>query len=254
MRKLLLTIGAVGTATLAIGAGTALGATAVVTVDGQMTGKETPKLDKKKFKPTSITVSTTTLDADNPAGLPPKPTQAVITYDKKNVRFNSDAAPTCEPSQIAGTTTEGAIDACGDAQVGTGRSVASLPFGVGGTREDHPATVTAFNRGDTEGILLHARADDLGTTTLLAADPRKGLHPHRDRAADRRRDRLEHRVQHHGAGEGLRPGALQGQEDRLPGRVQLLGRRAGVRHRRPGLQAEEAEAEPIVSGMRGGAG
>jgi len=174
MRKLLLTIGAVGTATLAIGAGTALGATAVVTVDGQMTGKETPKLDKKKFKPTSITVSTTTLDAADPAALPPKPTQAVITYDKKNVRFNSDAAPTCEPSQIAGTTTEGAIEACGDAQVGTGHSVASLPFGVGGTRQDIPAVVTAFNRGDTEGILLHARADEIGTTTLLSATLKKG--------------------------------------------------------------------------------
>ena len=85
----------------------------------------------------------------------------MITYDKKNVRFNSDAAPTCEPSQIAGTTTEGAIEACGDAQVGTGRSVASLPFGVGGTRQDIPAVVTAFNRGDTEGILLHARADEI---------------------------------------------------------------------------------------------
>jgi hypothetical protein len=169
MSKRLVTIGAVALAIAAIGATTAYAATAVVTVNGQMTSKAKPKLDKKKFKPTSITVETTTLDAADPAALPPKPTQAVITYDKANVKFNNDAAPKCLPEAIAGTTTEGAIAACGDAQVGTGRSVASLPFGVGGTRSDIPAVVTAFNRADTEGILLHARADEIGTTTLLTA-------------------------------------------------------------------------------------
>jgi hypothetical protein len=156
------------------GVATAYGATAVVTIDGQLTNKAKPKLDRKKFKPTSISVSTTTLDAANPDALPPKPTQAVITYDKKDVRFNSDAAPKCDPSQISGTTTEGAIDACGAAQVGTGLAVASLPFGTAGTRQDFPSNVTAFNRADEEGILLHARTDSLGTTTLLTATLRQG--------------------------------------------------------------------------------
>jgi hypothetical protein len=157
------------------GAATAHAATAVVTIDGQLTNKAKPKLDRKKFKPTVITVSTTTLDAADPNALPPKPTQAVITYDKKNVKFNSDAAPKCDPAQISGTTTEAAIAACGDAQVGTGLAVASLPFGVGGTRQDFPSTVTAFNRADTEGILLHARTGPpINTTTLLTATLARG--------------------------------------------------------------------------------
>ncbi len=175
MRTKLLTTGAVILAGSIIGAPAALAAPAVVTVDGQMTGKETPKLDKKKFKGVEITVATTMADQANPAGLPPKPTQVVVTYDKKNVKFDNDAVPKCDPSQIAGTTTEAARDACGDAEVGTGRAVANLPFGAGGARQDFIADVTAFNRADTEGILLHSRLGaPLNTTTLLTATLSKG--------------------------------------------------------------------------------
>ena len=44
-------------------AGTAVAKTAVITVDGQVGGKEKPKFDKKKFKPTNIKIDTTTADA-----------------------------------------------------------------------------------------------------------------------------------------------------------------------------------------------
>ena len=40
------------TASLAV-AGSALAKTAIITVDGQVGGKETPKFDKKKFKGTA---------------------------------------------------------------------------------------------------------------------------------------------------------------------------------------------------------
>jgi hypothetical protein len=175
MRKPLIISVAGLVAALIAGPASALAAPAIVTVDGQLTGKDKPKLDRKKFKSTSIRVATTTTDAANPQGLPPKPTQAVITYDRKNVRFDSDAVPGCDPSQIEGTTTEEAIAACEDAQVGTGSSVASLPFGPGGTRQDYPAVVTAFNRSDENGILLHARTDPpINTTTLLTATLARG--------------------------------------------------------------------------------
>lgn len=149
--------------------GSAVAKTAVITVDGQVGGKETPKFDKKKFKGTGIVVNTTTADAENPAGLPPKVTQSVVEFDKKNVRFDPDAVPGCDPSQIAGTTTEEAIAACPDAVTGDGLAVVNLPFGVGGSRQDFDAVVTGFNRLDEPGILLHSRVTSLQTTTLLTS-------------------------------------------------------------------------------------
>jgi hypothetical protein len=118
--------------------------------------------------PTSIDVETTTADAAGPDTLmPPKANRAVIVFDKKNVKFNADAVPGCTASQLAGTTTQVAVAACGDAQVGEGDATAALPFGAGGTRQDFPVVVSAFNNGDAEGILLHSRVDSLGTTTTL---------------------------------------------------------------------------------------
>ena len=150
-------------------AGTAVAKTAVITVDGQVGGKEKPKFDKKKFKPTNIKIDTTTADAADPNAMPPKVYQSVVEFDKKNVRFNPDAVPGCEASQIATATTEDALAVCGDAKVGTGLAVVNLPFGVGGTRQDFDADVTAFNRADADGILLHSRVTQLQTTTVLTA-------------------------------------------------------------------------------------
>jgi hypothetical protein len=146
----------------------AFGATAAIqTIDGQLGGKEKPKFDKKKFKATSVFVETTTADASNQAAMPPKANNARITFDNKDVKFNPAAVPGCTNSQIAGTTTEAAKQACPDSIVGAGDATASLPFGVGGTRQDYPVVVTAFNNGDSPGVLLHSRVDSLGTTTTL---------------------------------------------------------------------------------------
>lgn len=175
MRKERFLVGALVLAAGVAVSGSAYAATAVVTIDAVVGGKEKPKLDKKTFKGTSIEVSTTTVDAADPIGLlPPKPSQAVINYDPKDIKFNHKAAPGCDPSQLAATTTEDAIAACGEAQVGEGASVANLPFGPGGTRQDVPAVVTAFNRSDTNGLLLHARASSLQTTTLLLGELSRG--------------------------------------------------------------------------------
>ena len=131
-------------------------------------GKATPKLDKKKFKGTKIEVTTTTEDADNPGGMPPKANNAKLTFPKQDSKFDPSAAPGCAASQISGTTTEEAKAQCGNAQVGAGDAIAALPFGPGGTRQDFPVVGTAFNNGDDDGILLHSRVGaPLNTTTTL---------------------------------------------------------------------------------------
>lgn len=145
----------------------AMSATAVQTIDGVLGGKETPKLDKKKFKPTSVEVTTTTTDSSDPSAVPPKATRAVIKFDPKNTKFDPKATPGCDPNAITNTTTESALAICGTAKVGAGSGTAALPFGVGGTRQDFPAVVTAFNRADAKGLLLHSRVDALGSTVIL---------------------------------------------------------------------------------------
>jgi hypothetical protein len=165
-RKFLLAVAAVVAVTVAV-VGTAIGAPAVQTIEGELGGKTTPKFDKKEFKKTSINVITTVEDGANPAGIPPKATQAVIKFDKKDVKFDQKAVPGCDPNSIENTTTQAALATCGQSKVGTGSATAALPFGAGGTRQDYSANVTAFNRSDARGILLHSRVEALGTTVVL---------------------------------------------------------------------------------------
>jgi hypothetical protein len=54
--------------------GVALAATATITIDGHVGGKEKPKFDRKKFKATRIDIDTTTADSANPSAIPPKVT------------------------------------------------------------------------------------------------------------------------------------------------------------------------------------
>jgi hypothetical protein len=166
IRKATLATGAL-VALSVLAAGPALSAPATVTIDIQATGKEKPKLDRKKFKPTSISFGNTITDAANPAGLPPKVTEVVIKFDPKDIKFNPDAVPACDISQLEGKTTQAAIDACPKAKVGSGTATASLPFGTGGTPVTYPAVITAFNRAGGDGILFHARSDALGTAIVL---------------------------------------------------------------------------------------
>jgi hypothetical protein len=166
MRKKRYLIGATGLAVSALAVSIAIAAPATQSIESELGGKTTPKFHKKKFKKTVIEVTTETSDAANPAGIPPKATKAVIKFDKKNVKFDPKAAPTCDPNVIENTSTQAALAACGDALVGKGSAVASLPLGAG-TRQDFDAVVNAFNRADAKGILLHSRVEALGTTVVL---------------------------------------------------------------------------------------
>ncbi len=84
--------GALTLAVFGITAGSAMALTPVQTIDGVLGGKATPKFDKKKFKKTSVEVTTTTSDADNPSGMPPKADKADIKFSKKDMKFNTKAA------------------------------------------------------------------------------------------------------------------------------------------------------------------
>lgn len=167
MRKKRFLTGAVVAALVASVAAVAIGAPAVQTIDVIVGGKAKPKFSTTNFKGTKIDVTTTTSDQANPSGIPPKANKAVIVFDKRNMKFDPKAAPTCNKAQLENTTTEAAKAACGPAQVGAGSAIAALPFGVGGTRQDFPAVVTAFNNGDSAGVLLHSRVAALGTTVVL---------------------------------------------------------------------------------------
>ena len=169
--------------------GVALAATATITIDGHVGGKEKPKFDRKKFKPTTIDIDTTTADSANPAAIPPKVVQTVVDFDSKDVKFDHKAVPGCDPSQISSVTTEEAKAICGDAQVGTGQAIANLPFGPGGTRQDFEAVVTAFNRSDTNGILLRLARRSARHHDPVDRGPHRRLEADRHRAADRRRSR-----------------------------------------------------------------
>ena len=107
MRNKRFLIGALGLTISMLFASSAFAVTNVTqTVDGVLGGKEKPKFDKKKFKKTSVKVTTTTADADNPSGMPPKANTAIITFDKKDVKFDSKAVPGCDPNAIENTTTD----------------------------------------------------------------------------------------------------------------------------------------------------
>ena len=117
MRNKRFLIGALGLAISMLFASSAFAITNVTqTVDGVLGGKEKPKFDKKKFKKTSVKVTTTTADADNPSGMPPKANTAIITFDKKDVKFDSKAVPGCDPNAIENTSTDAALAACGSSQ------------------------------------------------------------------------------------------------------------------------------------------
>ena len=167
MRKKRFLIGALGLAISIAFASSAAAITPVQTIDGVLGGKEKPKFDKKKFKKTSVKVTTTTADADNPTGMPPKAINAKITFDKKDVKFDYEGGRRLRPERDR----EHDARTLPALRAATPRSVpvtgaAALPFGVGGTRQDFDANVVAFNRSDAKGILLHSRVDALGTTVV----------------------------------------------------------------------------------------
>jgi hypothetical protein len=153
----------VGVAVLG-GALSALGiASAETTVDiDQSKGIQPSKLDKKKFKPASLNVVVHS-GTDNASGVPDPVTNTKLSFDDDG-KITTKGLKVCA-ANLANTTTQAAIQACGKSKVGSGNATVVVP-GAG----DFQAVVTAFNgpkQGGKPTIILHGRVDALGVTQIL---------------------------------------------------------------------------------------
>ena len=124
------------------------------------------KLYKKTFTPGTLEV-TTQLTTSSPTGFPSPTTNVVIDFDK-NAKVFSKGVPTCDPAKLQSTSTEVALQQCGNAKIGSGTGQAIIS--AGGQLLPAPATVTAFNGKPVGGktvVLLHTYATTPVQTTLV---------------------------------------------------------------------------------------
>ena len=165
----------VGVAVLG-GAMSALGlASAATTVDiDQSTGIGPSKLPKNSYKAASlnVVVNSTT---DNANGVPDPVTNTRLQFDDDG-KITTKGLKVCA-ANLANTTTQAAMAACGPSKVGGGEANVVIP-GAGGPSQ-FTATITAFNgpkQGGKPTIILHGRVDDLGVTQILKGviDPKGG--------------------------------------------------------------------------------
>jgi hypothetical protein len=156
-----------GALALAVAAAIPATASAAVTSQTISASVSPTKVSTKTPAPVSLTVKTdSSWSAYSPAPTAPTPTTnaADIDFDNDFV-FNTKApVKTCNPTLLAGTTTDQAKAACGAAQVGTGSATLN---GVVGPRT---AVVTAFNGTPVGGqpqILLHTYVQSINVTQVL---------------------------------------------------------------------------------------
>jgi hypothetical protein len=148
---------AIGIANVAVGAN-------FQTIDG--TFKPNTKLSKTKFKGGSVNVVTTTGTNDGSRVAPA--VRAQVWFDD-DMSFFTRGVARCNASRLTQTTTAQAKARCGAAQVGAG----SATIALAGNPDPAAATgavVTAFNGVPKNGkpvILLHARAETFGNTSIL---------------------------------------------------------------------------------------
>jgi len=160
-------------ATLALAACVAVAAIAQAAVTSQTlsVSVSATKQDKKTRGPADINVTVDTAEA------PPTPaaqtaSQTVVDFDK-DFTITKGALPTCNPTPLAGTTTDQANALCGPAKVGSGAAtLCSATGGCGATPGGGiQGTVTAYNgvpSGGATSIILHARfGPPANTTTVL---------------------------------------------------------------------------------------
>ena len=181
---------------LAITAIAAVAMTSIAKADDiqSITAKLTPsKLDKKKYKPAKIYVEILTGANTGDATFPEQPPSAYNTKVNfpSNMKFDTTKAPKCKVSddQLNGTTTQGAIDACGKKSiVSKGGGVPDSPEhssgtsawvtvqvvpGPGGATFGVPVQVTAFNGKKKNTLYLHSRADSVNNTSVLVGKIKK---------------------------------------------------------------------------------
>lgn len=160
-------------ATLALAASVAVAAIAQAAVTSQslLVSVSAKKQDKKVRGPADINVTVDTAES------PPTPaaqtaSQTVVDFDK-DFKFTAGKLATCNPTPLAGTTTEQANALCGASKVGSG--AATLCSAVGGCGVTPgggiQGVVTAYNgvpSGGNQSIILHARfGPPANTTTVL---------------------------------------------------------------------------------------
>lgn len=113
------------------------------------------KLYKKTPTPVTLEVLTKTGTTTEPLGKPVPVTEAVIDF-AKGTAIQSKGYPTCDISQIEGTTSEVANEVCKKAKIGSGHATVLLPSAKGVSAEQ--AVVSAFNgkpQGKNPVVLLH---------------------------------------------------------------------------------------------------
>ncbi len=98
-----------------------------------------------------------------------KPANRVRIYIDDDLKVDTQGLARCKPSDIEGTTTAQARAKCASSKVGTGQATAYI-----GGNPDAPVAVlvTAFNGqrlGGTPVLLIHARTESLGFTTVIPA-------------------------------------------------------------------------------------
>ncbi len=143
--------------------------------------KLTPKkLPKKKFKPAKISVVITT-GAKNDGSVdqtqPPKAYRTTVDFPR-NMRFNTNAAPHCKvgAGKLDSTTTRQATQLCGKKSIVSVKpSDAEVWISLGpGDPLKVPVVVTAYNGKKKNTLYLHARADNVNTTSVLTGKLKKG--------------------------------------------------------------------------------
>lgn len=98
-----------------------------------------------------------------------KPANRVRIYLDDDIKVDQQGLATCAISRIEGTTTAQARSRCASSLIGRGTAVAFI-----GGNPDAPVavTVTGFNgqrQGGNPVLLIHARTESLGFTTLIPA-------------------------------------------------------------------------------------
>ncbi len=153
-------------ATLALGMGALAFADGASENTAGVQGKITPtKLDKKKYKPVEMFAGVTTTTT---SPVPGQQNAEKVQLDfGKNIKFDLDAADTCDAA-INGTTTDQAKAACPPGSViGTGEAHANLG---GGPDQVNDVGVTVFNGPGPNHIRLHAYSPSLGAANVQVVD------------------------------------------------------------------------------------
>lgn len=148
-----------------------------------ITAKVTPsKLDKKKYQPAKIYIDIATLPDDEVTpgfNQPPSATRTRVDFPD-NLKFNTKAVPNCDVDSDAldGTTTAQAIELCGKDSVVSRTNNTSAKVQIDGGPGNAPlivdVVVTAFNGKKKNSLFLHARAEDVSTTSVLTGKLKKG--------------------------------------------------------------------------------